>query len=136
MSKTLKVIDPFFDLELGDILELSEDGKSYSIERTEKHSEINADGADMSSSYTSKFTISTDYAKQLIKDELLSETSNKHSDFVNIFDEIDNLIKQYTIELGKLDDLYEKSPLCLKVEKQTVLNNLLIVLNHLKNLKK
>lgn len=135
MSKTLKVIEPFFSLEVGDILELSEDGKDYVIEQNESFGSNNAEGADVRSSFTSKFTISVDYAKALVKEGMLAEETTK-SNFVNIFEEIDKLLVKYTSELSTIDADFKDKPACLKIEKNTVLTNLITLLNHLKGLKK
>lgn len=136
MSKTLQVIDPFFNLEIGNILELSEDGKHYVIECNEEFGQNNADGADISSSFSSKFTISTDYAKQLIKEGFLQEVVDDKQGFVNVFTEIDNLLYKYTTELSNIDKDMANMPMCVKIEKTTVLENLCKVLSHLKALKK
>lgn len=135
----LRVINPFFTLEFGDILELDQDGENYTAEHNEEFDRASTDGGVYKSSLKSTFTISKDYAKELIADGYLEEfkesqaTSNK---FVNIFDEIDNLLKQYQEELDTIDDSKESVPMCVKVEKTTVLSNLIKVLTHLKNLKK
>lgn len=135
MSKTLKVIEPFFTLEVGDILQLSEDEKEYVIEQNENVDHANASGLDMRSSFTSRFTISMDYAKELVKENMLEEVESKQN-FINIFDEIDKLLAEYTNQLSNIDKEFINKPQCLKVEKSTVLNNLVTVLTHLKNLKK
>lgn len=133
MSKTLKVIEPFFNLEYGDVLTLDEDGKNYFIEQNEKFDHANASGSDISSSFMSKFTISVDYAKELIKQEMLEEVDETKQGFVNVFDEINNLLYTYTEQMSKIDTT---KPACLQVEEKTVLENLITVLTHLKNLKK
>lgn len=136
MSKTLQVIEPFLFMNVGDIFELSKDGNSYIVETNEEvHNNMVSDTIE--SSYYSKFTISIDYARQLIVDGYLCEVSDDNSTkFVNVFDEINTLLDKYNTELNNVDSEFEKSPACLKVEKVTVLKNLIKVLNHLKNLKK
>ena len=57
-------------------------------------------------------------------------------DFVNVFEEIDSLLEDYTIDLGNLDEEMADMPACLKVERKTVLDNLVTLLTHLKSLKK
>lgn len=136
MSKTLKVIEPFFNLEVGDILELSADGKDYVIERNAEHNEMSANGGDFRSAFTSKFSISVDYAKQLVDDEMLEEVKAQETTFVNVFNEIDNLLNKYSEELSNLNKDMANMPECLKVEKSTVLQNLVKVLSYLKSLKK
>lgn len=136
MSKTLQVIEPFFDLEIGDILELSENGKDYIIERNAEHNEITAAGSDFRTAYSAKFSISADYAKHLIEEGMLEEVKPQDTTFVNVFSEIDNLLNKYTLELSTLEKDMADAPQCLKVEKSTVLQNLCKVLNYLKSLKK
>ena len=137
MSKILRVIDPFFVLEVGDTLTLSDDGKFYVFERSEEFHKA-GDSNELNSTYNSKFTISIDYAKELIKEGYLEEVESKQktSSFVNVFDEIDNLINKYQNDLARIDIEMADQPQCLKVEKTTVLTNILSVLNHLKTLRK
>lgn len=140
MAKTLHVIDPFFIAELGDTFELDENGNTYSLQKNEEFYKVADDkNSEVQSSFSSVFSISTEYAARLIKDGYLQEVNTIKNDkeFVNIFDEIDSLINKYTYEL---DTLYnaenDETPKCVKVEKETVLNNLITMLNHLKALKK
>lgn len=137
MAKTLQVIDPFFIAELGDMFELNENG-DYSLEKNEEFYKIADDKTSkVQSSCSSTFVISAEYAEKLIKDGYLEEMSENKSDnreFVNVFDEINDLISKYETELSQIAN--EDAPMCVKVEKQTVLNNLITVLNHLKDLKK
>ena len=137
MSKILRVIDPFFVLELGDTLTLSEDGKFYIFERSEEFHKA-GDSNELNSTYSSNFKLSLDYAKELIKEGYLEEVDAKKtaSQFVNVFDEIDNLINKYQGELSRIEVDMADQPQCLKVEKTTVLTNILSVLNHLKTLRK
>lgn len=137
MSKILKVIEPFFLVNVGDTFVLSEDGKFYIAEHNEEFHTAKDDG-DMSSSYTSEFKISLKWAEQLIEDGYLEEVtiSDGKSTFVNVFDEIDNLLNKYTNELNDLPKTMADAPECLKVEKTTVLSNMIKVLEHLKSLRK
>lgn len=134
MSKILKVIESFFTVEEGDTFVLSEDGKTYTCEHNEEFHKA-GDSNDINSSFTSTFSISAGYAKQLIEDGYLEEVAPTKS-FVNVFDEIDNLIGKYTNDLNNIDAEMANQPQCLKVEKTTVLTNILSVLNHLKTLRK
>lgn len=136
MSKTLQVIDPFFNLEVGNILELSEDGKNYVIECNEEFDQSSETGADIRSSFSSKFTISTDYAERLIKDGFLEPVCETKQNFKNVFTEIDNLLYKYTSELSSIDKDMANMPMCVRIEKTTVLENLVKVLSYLKALKK
>ena len=135
MAKTLRVIDSFFVMELGDTFTLSEDGKCYIAEHSEAFHK-DGDTDELNSTFSSTFTISLDYAKQLIEDGYLEEVDPEPKKFINVFDEIDNLINRYQTELNHIDTDLAGEPQCLKVEKTTVLTNILSVLNHLKNLRK
>lgn len=135
MTKTLKVIDPFLRLDYGDTFELCADGQNYESTVEENFSDIRDDGTHYTTKYNGKFTISADYAADMVKEGYLEEVKDK-KDFVNIFDEIDTLLNKYTDELKNIDEDWPNIPQCLKVEKSTVLNNLITVLSHLKGLKK
>ena len=138
MSKILKVIEPFFMLDLDDTLELTEDGKFYVANRNEEFRSNNED-SDVMSSYKSEFCISVKWAKQLIEDGFLEEVEvekSKKQNFVNVFDEIDNLLIKYNNDLENINSDMKDEPECLKVEKTTVLKNIIKVLNHLKTLRK
>ena len=136
MTNKLRVIEPFYNLETGDELELSKDGKNYVFEVSESNASTSDSGSTNNASFSAKFTISVDYAKQLVKDGYLEEETERESDFKNIFTEIDNLISMYGTELKNIDNEFANQPACLKVEKQTVLNNMIKVLSHLRGLKK
>ncbi len=134
MTKELKVVKPFLMMEPGDIMVLSEDGKSYvSTINDEYHSD--SDGDNIWSTYTSTFTISVDQAKSMINDGLLREVKEE-SQFVNVFDEIDRMLNMYSKDLASVDTDCKNQPACLKTERITVLNNLIKALNHLKELKR
>ena len=144
MAKTLKVIDPFFGMEIGDEMKLSQDGKTYV---SEYNSEYHADDVDdtATASYHSTCSVSKDYANQLVKEGYLEEVLPKNSmnlqqvqqtPFVNVFDEIDSMITTYQTDLANLDVDERNTPEALRVEKKTVLQNLIKALTHLKNLRK
>ena len=138
MSKVLRVIDPFFVMEIGDTFELSEDGKEYVSHHSEEFHTAKEEG-EVNSTYDSVFKISLKWAQQLIEDgylEEVEETPKSATSFVNVFDEIDRLISEYQKEADELSASKELIPECLKLEKTTVLTNLLKVLNHLKSLRK
>ena len=137
MSKILRVIDPFFEMEIGDTFTLTEDGKLYSSEHNEEFRKA-GDNDEVNAIYNSVFNISVEYAKELIKEGYLEEVveNKKQNTFVNVFDEIDNLIKKYQLELNNIDTTMKDAPQCMKVEKTTVLTPILSVLNHLKTLRK
>ena len=136
MAKTLRVIDSFFVMEAGDIFTLSEDGKFYTAEHNEEFHK-SGDTDELNSAFSSTLLISVYYAKQLIDGGYLEEVNPEpKKKFVNIFDEIDSLITRYQNELNSIDTDFADEPQCLKVEKTTVLTNILSVLNHLKTLRK
>ena len=139
MAKTLRVIDPFFVMELGDTFEYSEDSKMYvSVHNEDFYNTDNSSVESIKSSYNSQFQISVDYAKTLIKEGYLEEVpeTEKNANFVNIFDEIDNLLTKYKSGLKTLEKDMAELPACVKVERQTVLTNMITLLEHLKSLKK
>lgn len=135
MSKILKVIKPFFVMEVGDTFELSDNGKEYVSEFNMERHESDSEDSTVSSRYSSNYTISTDYANMLIEEGYLSEV-DKNTTFVNVFDEINNMLDTYKEELESLDEDMANMPACMKVEKQTVLHNLITALEHLNSLKK
>lgn len=135
MSKTLQVVEPFCFLSVGDNLQLNENGTQYSISYDEHYGKIDATGGDFNTSFTGKFTISAGYAKELIEEGYLAEVTEKQN-FVNIFTEIDNLLCRYTSELSTIDADMKNEPICVRVEKETVLQNMIKLLTHLKSLKK
>lgn len=139
MTKTLRVIDPFFVMDLGDTFELSENGKMYVSKHKEEFYKMDSDNIDeIKSSYNSEFQISPEYAKTLIDDGYLEEVreTEKTTPFVNVFDEIDTLLDKYKKGLNSLEEDTIGLPACVKVERESVLTNLVTLLEHLKSLKK
>lgn len=137
MAKTLRVIDPFFVMDLGDTFEYDEDVKMYvSKHKEEFYKTDDTSINEVKSSYNSEFHISTEYAKTLIEEGYLEEVNDTKSTFVNIFDEIDTLLNKYKKGLDTLEDDTADLPACVKVERQAVLTNLVTLLEHLKSLKK
>lgn len=135
MTNTLKVVKPFFVMEVGDTFEKTEKGTYKSAYSTE-YASAEADGDEVSSSYNSTYEISESYAKSLIEEGFLVEEAKKKDKFVNVFDEIEAMKQQFQYELDHLDEDCKGIPACLKTEKLTVLTNLLTTLDHLSNLKK
>ncbi len=137
MNKTLNVIEPFMYFEPGDVFERTEDG-NYVCEDSEFTTVNNESNGEMKTSYTSKFVISNKYAEELVKKGILEDPfATKNTEpFVNVFDEIDDMLTIYTNKLKNLDEDMKDQPTCLKVEKTTVLNNMIKLLNHLKGLKR
>lgn len=136
MTKILKVIKPFFVMEDGDTFEYNADTDQYESVYNEEHNSSNEDNSTVVSSYNSVYRISKEYAKMLLDNGYVEEVDDKKR-FVNIFDEINNKLSEYNNELCVLkskDD--ENTPQCLLVEKETVLRNMIKLLEYLKGLKK
>lgn len=141
MAKILKVTKPFFVMEIGDTFEYDANTKQYKSVYNIEHNGSDEKNTTVVSTYNSVYTISEDYAKMLIDNGYLEESyinteSEKPTQFVNIFNEIDKLISEYSKDLDGIDNEYKDMPECLKVEKVTVIKNLLKLLTYLKSLKK
>lgn len=136
MTKILKVVKPFFVMEVGDTFEYDAETKQYTSVYNEEHNSSDDKNSSVVSTYNSCYTISEEYAKMLLENGYVAEVDTKEKAFVNIFDEIDNLLVQYNEDLGELLNSTDDMPQCLKVEQETVLRNMIKVLEHLKSLKK
>nr|UWG25050.1 MAG: hypothetical protein [Bacteriophage sp.] len=136
MTKILKVIKPFFVMENGDTFEYNADADQYESVYNEEHNSSNEDNSTVVSSYNSVYRISKEYAKMLLDNGYVEEVDEKKR-FVNIFDEIDNKLSEYNEELYTLSNGdNDDTPQCLLVEKETVLRNMIKLLEYLKGLKK
>lgn len=136
MTKILKVIKPFFVMENGDTFEYNADTDQYESVYNEEHNSSNEDNLTVVSSYNSVYRISKEYAKMLLDNGYIEEVDDKKR-FVNIFDEINNKLSEYNKELCVLKSKAdENTPQCLLVEKETVLRNMIKLLEYLKGLKK
>lgn len=136
MTKILKVIKPFFVMENGDTFEYNTDTDQYESVYNEEHNSSNEDNSTVVSSYNSVYRISKEYAKMLLDNGYVEEVDEKKR-FVNIFDEIDNKLSEYNNELYTLKTKTDENiPQCLLVEKETVLRNMIKLLEYLKGLKK
>ena len=136
MTKILKVIKPFFVMENGDTFEYNADTDQYESVYNEEHNSSNEDNSTIVSSYNSVYRISKEYAKMLLDNGYVEEVDDKKR-FVNIFDEINNKLSEYNNELCVLKSKAdENTPQCLLVEKETVLRNMIKLLEYLKGLKK
>lgn len=136
MTKILKVIKPFFVMKNGDTFEYNADTDQYESVYNEEHNSSNEDNSTVVSSYNSVYRISKEYAKMLLDNGYVEEVDEKKR-FVNIFDEIDNKLNEYNNELYTLKTKAdENTPQCLLVEKETVLRNMIKLLEYLKGLKK
>lgn len=136
MTKILKVVKPFFVMEAGDTFEYDAETKQYKSVYNEEHNGSDENNSTVISSYNSVYTISEEYAKMLIDNGYLVEINDKKQNFVNIFEAINTLINEYSEELEKLLTTEDDTPQCLKVEKETVLRNMIKLLEHLRSLKK
>ena len=141
MAKILKVTKPFFVMEIGDTFEYDANTKQYKSVYNIEHNGSDEKNTTVVSTYNSVYTISEEYAKMLIDNGYLEESyinteSEKPTQFVNIFNEIDKIISEYSKDLNDVDNEYKDMPECLKVEKVTVIKNLLKLLTYLKSLKK
>lgn len=136
MTKILKVIKPFFVMENGDTFEYNADTDQYESVYNEEHNSSNEDNSTVVSSYNSVYKISKEYAKMLLDNGYVEEVDEKKR-FVNIFDEIDNKLSEYNEELYALSNGdNDDTPQCLLVENETVLRNMIKLLEYLKGLKK
>ena len=136
MTKILKVIKPFFVMENGDTFEYNADTDQYESVYNEEHNSSNEDNSTVVSSYNSVYRISKEYAKMLLDNGYVEEVDDKKR-FVNIFDEINNKLSEYNNELCVLKSKAdENTPQCLLVEKETVLRNMIKLLEYLKGVKK
>lgn len=136
MAKTLRVIDTFFCMEVGDTFEWDDNTQMYVAEHSEEFHKSDDSDSELRSCYQSNFAISADYAKELIADGYLEVVGAEKKVFMNVFDEIGRLTEKYNDELKNLNEDMANMPECMKVERTTVLNNMLSLLNHLAGLKK
>lgn len=137
MAKVLRVIEPFFDVDKDDTFVLSDDAKFYVFEKNEEFHTNSSETEDLTSSLKSTFKISIKWAKQLVEDGYLEEVNEKaNAKFVNVFDEIEKLLNAYQEELKLIPETMKESPECLRVERTTVLMNMIKVLSYLKTLRK
>lgn len=137
MAKVLRVIEPFFDVDIDDTFVLSDDAKFYVFEKNEEFHTNSSETEDLTSSLKSTFKISIKWAKQLVEDGYLEEVNEKaNTKFVNVFDEIEKLLNAYQEELKLIPETMKESPECLRVERTTVLMNMIKVLSYLKTLRK
>lgn len=135
MNKILTVAKPYCWMEPGEKFELSSDGKMYTNVHTNEYTATYED-ADMSSKAEISYSISKDFANSLVENGFLKDGDDVKDSFKNVFDEIDTMIETYKADLRNLDEDMENEPACMKVEKETVLHNLIKTLSYLKSLKK
>lgn len=124
----------FGSITIGDTFEWDDKRNCYVNVFTDEYGESDAKHTE-SFKIVSEILLDKNDVESLIKYGILEEVVEKN-DFVNVFDEIDNLLNKYSEELSQIDTTMVDAPECLKVEKRTVLANLSKVLNYLKSLKK
>jgi hypothetical protein len=96
MAKTLRVIDPFLYMEVGDTFEYDAESNMYTAQHSEEFHKSDESDSELRSIYQSNFAISADYAKELIMDGYLEEVGETKKMFTNVFDEINRLIEKYS----------------------------------------
>lgn len=142
----LKVIEPFGQRRIGDVFDYSEDTDMWVCESVNDNSYYDiASNNTCHAISTSKDEISSFYAKKLVSEGILEfiedededEVENNESrEFVNVFDEMVKIRNSYENRLKNLDKEYKNQPACLKVESETVLSNMVHLLDHLISLRK
>lgn len=137
MNKTLQVQKDFDQAKVGDIYNLSEDGKSYVYESVEDNSYVDArTGSTISSKNSYRNEISEAYAEKLLSLGYLSTVEDKQKEYKNVFHEMEHLRDTYIENLKNLDEDYKDQPACVKVEAETVLSNMIKLCDHLLSLQK
>lgn len=137
MNKTLQVQKDFDQARVGDIYNLSEDGKSYVYESVEDNSYVDArTGSTISSKNSYRNEISEAYAEKLLSLGYLSAVEDKQKEYKNVFHEMEHLRDTYIENLKNLDEDYKDQPACVKVEAETVLSNMIKLCDHLLSLQK
>lgn len=136
MKNTFTVKKTFGWMEPGDTFELSNNGM-YECTRTETFSNI-SDSEDSTAKTTLSLSVSKNYISMLEKMGVVENTDDvkKTENFKNIFDEIDNMLETYGDDLSNINDDMANAPACMKIEKETVLRNLIKTLSYLKSLKR
>lgn len=133
MEKYLKITEDFGVFSEGDIFERNENG-DYVYEDSFENGDL--DDNKISMKQHTKIVLSKNLAKKFIQHSVLEEVKNNNTSFVNVFDEINKLREIYVKDLANIDDDMKNAPMCLQVEKNTVLSNMIKVLDHLYSLKK
>lgn len=134
MEKLLKVNKPIYSMEEGEMLNLSEDGKSY-VGGYSNETSLANENSDYTVKMSGEVVLSAEYASDLVKAGILEEVKTDEKK-ENVFDKIDEMIGVFNRDLENLDEDMKNEPEVLKIEKETVLENLLQVLNYLKTLKR
>lgn len=141
MGKILKVSKNGLLKSLSPDMEfvLSKDGKTYDYQKEVKNTADCPDGMEAWEVYSNKISLSKEFCEKLVKEgsliEVKEENKSQECCSCKIYQEIDKLLKEYNKELKNVLDNKDEVPECLRVEKMTVLKNLIKVLNYLKDLK-
>ena len=122
------------NIEKADVKITNTDG-TYTVEQTSEINRTDDLFGDFKSTLNSKFTVSEDYIKELVREGVI-KSDKPEKEFVNVFNAIDNMLDTYKSDLKNIDTDMSDAPECLKVEKTTVLRNLIKTLDYLKNLRK
>ena len=129
MTNKLKVIKPFYVMDVDDELDLV-NGLYVSV-YNEEYNQI-GDTNTGKATYSSTFSISPTVAKDLLEKGFLAEVKPvepKSTEKINVFDKMDRLSAMYKQDLkDAVNDPFD-------LQKQTVLTNLLNLINYLKSLK-
>ena len=134
MAKVLIVTEPFMGLEKDD--EFVWDGQFYVAQQDDEYMKHDESGDTFQASFQASCKLSKEYANALIEQGYLTTPCDSCTDeksFVNVFDEIDNLIGKYNEALKETNK--EEHP-AIRHEQETVYLNMIKVLEHLKGLKK
>lgn len=134
MNETLTVVKPYCWMEKDDTFQLSADGSSYVSTRTREYTNTYKD-IDLTGRSEMTCSISKETANNMINAGIL-KAGEEETPFVNVFDRIDEMLDTYNKDLDNIDTDMKDSPTCMKIEKETVLRNLIKTLSYLRSLKK
>lgn len=121
-------------MERGDVLEYEEKNNTYTNVKISKGT-WGDEEAERHFECSSSVAFDIDTIKEFEEEGLICKDEPK-TQRANVFDEIDSLMTSYTEDLNNVDEDMCHMPECLKVERITVLENMLKLLNHLKSLKR
>ena len=135
MDKVLKVKKSFLGTDVNDIFEYDKENNTYELNKNHTYSQVE-DGNPYTVKSSYEVSLSADNINDLINKGYLVPVKDENKKvYVNIFDKIDELINLYISELKNIDEDMKNAPACLKIEKQTVLENLVQTLESLKQYK-
>ena len=134
MDKVLKVKKSFLGVEVDDTFEYNKDENTYNCDKSNVYSYCGNNDCTIKSNYL--VSISTNEANSFVEKGYLEPIKNdKNTEHVNVFDKIGTMIDAYVADLNNIDEDMKDSPECMKVEKRTVLENLVKTLWSLKQYK-